>query len=54
VNGAYAARHPMIPISASAGISSARTVILPSVTHFVSYQDPAVFNELVPDFLGEH
>lgn len=35
-------------------IPDARTVILPSVTHFVSYQAPSVFNEAMLAFLAEH
>ena len=35
-------------------IPGARTMILPSATHFVSYQDPSVFNEVVLAFLAEH
>jgi pimeloyl-ACP methyl ester carboxylesterase len=35
-------------------IPGARTVILPSAMHFVSYQDPAVFNEVVLAFLAAH
>lgn len=35
-------------------IRGARTAILPSATHFVSYQAPAVFNEVLLGFLGEH
>ena len=35
-------------------IPRARTVILPSATHFVSYQAPSAFNEVLLDFLAEH
>ena len=34
-------------------IPGARTVILPSATHFVSHQDPSVFNEVLLAFLRE-
>jgi len=34
-------------------IPDARTVILPSATHFVSYQEPAVFNDALLAFLAE-
>lgn len=30
-----------------------REVIVPSVTHFMSYQDRATFNEIVLDFVGK-
>jgi pimeloyl-ACP methyl ester carboxylesterase len=35
-------------------IPGARTVILPTATHFVSYQAPSVFNEVLLAFLAEH
>ena len=35
-------------------IPGARTVIIPSASHFVSYQAPSVFNEVLLDFLAEH
>ena len=35
-------------------IPDARTVILPSATHFASYQAPSVFNEVLLAFLAEH
>lgn len=35
-------------------VSSSRLVIIPSVTHFMSYQQPAVFNEVVLDFIAQH
>ena len=35
-------------------IPGAQTVILPSATHFVSYQDPDAFNAVVLAFLAEH
>lgn len=28
--------------------------VIPSVTHFMSYQEPGIFNEAVLDFLGQH
>jgi pimeloyl-ACP methyl ester carboxylesterase len=34
-------------------IPDARTAIVPSATHFVSYQAPSVFNEIVHDFLAQ-
>jgi pimeloyl-ACP methyl ester carboxylesterase len=35
-------------------IPSSRMVVIPSVTHFMSYQRPDVFNEAVLDFLALH
>jgi pimeloyl-ACP methyl ester carboxylesterase len=35
-------------------IPSSRMVVSPSVTHFMSYQQPDVFNEAVLDFLALH
>jgi len=35
-------------------ISNCRLVIVPATTHFMSYQDPAVFNELVLGFIEQH
>lgn len=35
-------------------IPGARTMILSSATHFVSYQAPSVFNEVLLAFLAEH
>jgi len=35
-------------------ISGSCLVVIPSVTHFVSYQQPDVFNEAVLDFLARH
>lgn len=34
-------------------IPGARRIVLPGVTHFMSYQDPVAFNELVLAFLDE-
>ena len=34
-------------------IPGARLVTLPTATHFVSYQDPSAFNEVLLAFLGE-
>ncbi len=36
------------------GIPGARLVIVPEATHFMSYQQPDRFNEVVLDFLSEH
>jgi pimeloyl-ACP methyl ester carboxylesterase len=33
-------------------IPSSRLVVVPSVTHFMSYQEPDVFNGVVQDFLA--
>ncbi len=30
------------------------SVVIPSVTHFMSYQEPDMFNEAVLDFLAQH
>lgn len=35
-------------------IPSTRLVVVPSVTHFMSYQKPETFNEAVLDFLARH
>lgn len=35
-------------------IPGCRLVLVPAVTHFMSHQDPAMFNELVLDFLARH
>jgi pimeloyl-ACP methyl ester carboxylesterase len=35
-------------------IPCSRLVVLPSVTHFMSYQAPEVFNALLFDFLAQH
>ena len=35
-------------------IPGSRLVVLPSVTHFMSYQAPDVFNEVVLEFLAQH
>ena len=35
-------------------ISGSRLVVIPSVTHFTSYQEPATFNQTVLDFLARH
>jgi pimeloyl-ACP methyl ester carboxylesterase len=35
-------------------ISGSRVVVVPAVTHFMSYQEPEVFNEVVLDFLARH
>jgi pimeloyl-ACP methyl ester carboxylesterase len=35
-------------------ISGCRLVTIPAVTHFMSYQEPAAFNQVVLDFLAEH
>jgi len=35
-------------------IPSSRLVVLSSVTHFMSYQAPELFNDLVFDFLAQH
>jgi len=31
-----------------------RLVVVPAVTHFMSFQEPTVFNEVVLDFLAQH
>lgn len=38
----------------AACIRGSRSVVVPSVTHFMSYQSPDVFNEAVLAFLEEH
>lgn len=35
-------------------IPFSRSVVIPGVTHFMSYQKPDVFNEAVLDFLAQH
>jgi pimeloyl-ACP methyl ester carboxylesterase len=35
-------------------ISGCRRVTVPAVTHFMSYQEPAIFNRVVLDFLAQH
>jgi pimeloyl-ACP methyl ester carboxylesterase len=35
-------------------VPDSRRVVIPSVTHFMSYQNPDVFNGVVLDFLAEH
>jgi pimeloyl-ACP methyl ester carboxylesterase len=35
-------------------VPGARLVEVPGVTHFMSYQEPDVFNRIVLDFLAEH
>ncbi len=35
-------------------IPGRRLVVIPSVTHFMSYQDPTLFNDVVLDFLATH
>jgi pimeloyl-ACP methyl ester carboxylesterase len=35
-------------------ISSCRLVTVPSVTHFMSYQEPTAFNQVVQDFLAQN
>lgn len=34
-------------------IPASRLVVIPRVTHFMSYQEPAVFNEVVLDFIAQ-
>lgn len=38
----------------AACIPGSRLVVIPSVTHFMSYQEPDIFNEAVLDFLTQH
>ncbi len=38
----------------AACIPDSRLVVVPSVTHFMSYQEPDAFNEVVLDFLAQH
>lgn len=35
-------------------IPGSHLVVIPRVTHFMSYQDPVVFNEVVLNFLAQH
>ena len=35
-------------------VPGSRVVVVPSVTHFMSYQEPDAFNELVLDFIAGH
>jgi pimeloyl-ACP methyl ester carboxylesterase len=35
-------------------ISGSRSIVIPSVTHFMSYQEPEVFNEAILGFLSHH
>ncbi len=35
-------------------IPAARLLVIPGVTHFMSYQMPSAFNELIMDFLAHH
>ncbi len=42
-------------IDALAGcIPGSRLVVVPGVTHFMSYQEPGVFNQVILDFLAQH
>lgn len=42
-------------VDALAGcIPGCRLVVVPAVTHFMSYQEPTVFNGVVLDFLAQH
>jgi pimeloyl-ACP methyl ester carboxylesterase len=38
----------------AACISGSSLLVIPSVTHFMSYQEPGAFNEAVLDFLSRH
>ena len=38
----------------AACIPGSRLVVIPSVTHFMSYQEPDLFNDVVLDFLSRH
>jgi pimeloyl-ACP methyl ester carboxylesterase len=38
----------------AACIPGSRLVVIPCVTHFMSYQEPGMFNEVVLDFLAQH
>ena len=35
-------------------IPDSRLVVIPGVTHFMSYQDPDSFNEAVLEFIAQH
>jgi non-heme chloroperoxidase len=35
-------------------VPSSRLVVIPAVTHFMSYQQPDMFNEAVLAFLAQH
>ncbi len=35
-------------------IPGSRLVVIPSVTHFMSFQEPEMFNDVVLDFLSQH
>jgi len=35
-------------------IPDSRLIVIPRVTHFMSYQSPSVFNEVVLDFLAQN
>ena len=35
-------------------IPGSRLVVVPSVTHFMSYQEPDLFNDVVLNFLARH
>ena len=35
-------------------IPDSRLIVIPGVTHFMSYQAPSVFNEIVLDFLAQN
>ena len=38
----------------AACIGGSRLVVVPSVTHFMSYQEPDLFNDVVLDFVSRH
>jgi pimeloyl-ACP methyl ester carboxylesterase len=35
-------------------IGGSRLLVIPGVTHFMSYQHPEVFNDAVTQFLAQH
>ena len=55
VGAGYGMRYSRRIIDVLAGcIASSRLIVIPSVTHFMSYQEPEVFNEAVLSFLSDH
>ena len=49
----FNARRPAAPPLAGC-IAGSCSIVIPSVTHFMSYQEPEVFNEAVLGFLSHH
>ena len=55
VGAGYGMRYSRRIVDILAGcISGSCSIVIPSVTHFMSYQEPEVFNEAVLGFLSHH